>query len=451
MPPRKRVGSPKVEIDIDLINRIQAGKCEPEGEESSYGNQIIIEAVRPENTENQYCPEDPRVGLVLSSTDMFTVPQHAIPGHMGYCDIDLKPPEQHQPVEEETMNPGAGVIDGDTISVKHNSYPDAEGYCDLALNSSLPQTSISGAQTNDDAFYCDIDESDPRKVSGGNESPLDEFEQPNNANDVNSTTHTYELVPHSAKTPPKSKLEDAIPPATKPKPRRLQGEIAEIDSTTQEETKVDNKSLKKAVTVDVQRPAPKARPRRAPPPPPVQAAVDDNVLPRMDTGPRVAGDIATLPRGQSLLKSSPTTNNSDISLTSQKQAKSKKPTSKGLFSPKHEGASPKFLKKIFGKKLNSPDTSKINWRKRSLRANKDNPAVSPGTKARTLPATGRTSQDLPISAVDTFDDDDADLYATIQETLQKPLPSPLASASPKMVSCVLCFVLVYVHVWFMGL
>ena len=445
VPPRKTVISPKVEVDIDLINQIQTvmdGKREPDSEESSYGNQLIIEAVRPENTESEDCPKDPRVdGLVLSSTDMFTVPQHAIPGHLGYCDIDLKPPEQHQPVKEETINPGAGMVEGDTITVKHNSYPNAEGYCNLALNSSPSQTSVSGALANDHALYCDIDESSLSNVSGRNESLLDASEQPNS---VNSTSHTYELVPYSPKTPPKSLLEDANPPATKPKPRRLK---SEIDSTTQEETKVDKKSLKKAVTVDVpQRPARKAPPRRAPPPPPVQAAVDDNVLPRRDTSPRVAGDIATLPRGLSLLKSSPTTNNRDISLSSQQQAKSKTPSSKGLFSPKHEGTSPKLLLRFFGKKQsNSHDTSKINWRKKSLRANKDNPAVSPGTKARKLPATGRTCQDLPVPALDTLDDDDTDLYATIQETLQKPLPSPLASASPKLVSCVLCFVFMYVY------
>ncbi len=422
VPMPRPVISPKVEVDIDVMNQIKTvmdrdSKEKPADEEdSTYGNQLIIEAVHPENTADT---DDSRTGLALTSPDMFIVPQHAVAGPLGYCALDIMPPEQHQLFEEEMITPGAGAVEGDIITVRHNSHPNAEGYCDIAVK---PAQNSVGKCNEDLCRDVNEGQKSPKKVSGASLVGIQQQLQ-NDSVVLNTLSHEYELISLS---PHKSKLEGSTPPDTKPKskPKRAQNESEKIDSTTPKETK---KSLSKAATVDVPQ-KPTCRPRRAPPPPPVFKAVDDNVLPsRRDTSPCVSGDIATLPRGKSLLKSPKTPSKNH------QQSKTKVLSRKSLPSPKSEGASPKILQRFFAKiSSNSSDTTKKNWSKRSFRSNKESPPVSPGSKAKTLPPTNRTRHDQPLPVLDSFDDDD--LYSTIQETAQKLLPSPLASATSKPVS-----------------
>ena len=436
IPMPRQVISPKVEIDIDLMNQIKTaidGRDEPVDEEDTYGNQLIIEAVQPVSINNDVI-DDSKKGLILSSPDMFTVPQHAVPGPLGYCVLDLNPSEHHQTYEDELINPGAGVVEGDRITVKHNSYPNAEGYCDIAMGSLPPQDSVSN-KSIEELNDCDIKENSPKMASS--DASLDVFQpQPQNDSVLKSPAHTYELVSLTHSTAPKNKLEDSIPPKPKRKPKRSQTESEEFSITTPKETKG---SLSTAASVDASQKAIR-RPRRAPPPPPTGASVDDNVLPsKRDTSPRVSGDIATLPRGQSLLKSPKTPS------ANQQQSKVKPPSGKSLPSPKTEGASPKIFKRFFNKmSSNSPESSKKNWRKKSLRLNKESPPLSPGRKVQTLPPTGRTHHDQPLPTLDSVNDwDDDDMYATIQETLLKSLPSPLASASPKPVSLYMYTIIIF--------
>ena len=90
----------------------------------------------------------------LTPSDVFTVPQHAVPGHLGYCDINVSHAvknasssehqvhvpaavarAQNQCLDEEEIKEGQGVDSG-TFVIQPHAYPDSQGYCDIEIQQS---------------------------------------------------------------------------------------------------------------------------------------------------------------------------------------------------------------------------------------------------------------------------------------------------------------------------
>ena len=421
--------SPKVEVDIDHIRKMHLALNNQDSkdiqpQESSFEDMATNDVTSQQSTEPTSHTEDPEAGLVLHSPDMFIVPQHAVPGPRGYCEVDVLSSDQQRSLggEEETV--GAGVVEGDSITVHHHSYPNAEGYCDLTANTTNPPASVGA--TGDGALYSDVGERSvaTKKESVGTAEAGATPQEPNaqRYDDISSSQHTYEIVPESSASATPNLKQTA--PAVKPKPRK---ESVDTETPPMEDTTTTSGSPKRSR---------KSRPkRRAPPPPPTAAkSFDDNVLSKKDTPARVAGDIATLPRRQKSLmssKSPPNGNNSDAAFSENQPLKLKTLPNKGIPSPKH---SPKGLKRFFAKKPSSgssPEPSKkvLGWRKKSLRGNKDEPVVPVADKTKSLPAAGRSQ---PLPTLDTVQDEDADdMYATIADTLSR---QPPTDTSPTQVS-----------------
>ena len=488
----RTVQSPKVELDIDHIVRIRSALDNADTaqdmselrKKKRYENQMVIDSVaqeyesKGESSQPEYV--DPNVAL--SSPDMFTVPQHAVPGPLGYCAIDVCSSVQPSPESSDIV--GAGVVKGDKVEVHHHSYPNAEGYCDLGVSGTSPSTNGdlgSDLSRVDEQGYSDIVGIAPAmtKVSDGLKKETEQdvgtdAKESSNVGDE-SFTHTYDVI--SVPTP-KTRRTIPEPPKTKPKPKKDTG--GSPPSNTVCDLEGDDKhvpsSSSKKMPLDVPGKLPRkplnAPRRRAPPPPPLSRSRDDSLVgsPKKNLPDnKVTGAIATLPRGQSLTTSLKTTKSS---LPSPKRAfssdfQSSKQPVKSLSvkqlaeneliapsppaSPRADFPSPSTKKRtinIFSKlrthsnnsaaemsPSGSPNFGKKKWRKKSLREKGHHEApgkpMSAADKTKSLPATGRILQKpLVLPSLDPFEDDDeSGIYSTITETKKKPPLLPPA-ASP---------------------
>ena len=108
----------------------------------------------------------------LTPSDVFTVPQHAVPGHLGYCDIHMShtvknvPGEHQVPAvvlaqskhldeEEEGGGGGGEGDDSGTFVVQPHAYPDSQGYCDIEIKQK-PTPSHNTAATQPDSVASTI-------------------------------------------------------------------------------------------------------------------------------------------------------------------------------------------------------------------------------------------------------------------------------------------------------
>ena len=142
---------------------------------------------------------------ILTPSDIFTVPQHAIPGHLDYCDIDVSrtgkniSSGEHQIpaialAQSQHLGEGGGEGGGDdsgTFVVQPHAYPDSHGYCDIELREPSPSRSTAAAMTQPDSVstttaettdgagetvtdeqgYCDIDIQPPPPTSDNSAVP----------------------------------------------------------------------------------------------------------------------------------------------------------------------------------------------------------------------------------------------------------------------------------------
>ena len=352
----RTVLSPKVELDIDHIIRIRSALDNADGntvqgtsdlrEKKRYENQVIVDVVAQEN-QSKGDSSQLEYGDALSSPDMFTVPQHAVPGPLGYCAIEVlpsiePPPDMFTVPQHAVPGPlgycaievlssiepppdsdavGARVVKGDMVEVHHLSYPNAEGYCDLGGSGTSPTNgdSDSNSPRVDVRGYCDIDVGIAPalwSVSGGQSKETEQGVRTDaqESNDVNdeSFAHTYDVIQMT------TKRTISEPPKTKPKPKKDTDRSPRNFSHTVCESEGDDKRLpnssSKKMPLDVPGKVPKKglNPprRRAPPPPTVARSSDDSLVgsPKKDLPDKViTGGIATLPRGQSLTTSSKAT------------------------------------------------------------------------------------------------------------------------------------------------
>ena len=268
--------------------------------------------------------EDEDSCAMLSPSEYFTVPQHAVPGRLGYCDVSKidhsdqqqgsNPPQLAVLVQNENNT----IEDADgTFTVPPHSYPDPQGYCDIDIqeppsssshsSSSVRVSMTSTASSRDSTTvtsttagagvvdadlvtdargYCDIDiQTPPPSPSsrGGNAglpqgtSTGEEF--PTDARgycdiDVQSPppriSHEYELVPETVKRTPGSNSSPGSKgpplPSTKPKPSSTTHDKTAQEESGKTSSTVASPSNKGGVTP--KRPTPR---RRAPPPPPVKS------------------------------------------------------------------------------------------------------------------------------------------------------------------------------------
>ena len=106
----------------------------------------------------------------LTPSDVFTVPQHAVPGHLGYIDVDVirtvkNASDEHQVpaaalaqrqhLDEEGGGRGGGGGEGEgddsgTFVVQPHAYPDSQGYCDIEIKQK-PAPSHDTAATQPDS------------------------------------------------------------------------------------------------------------------------------------------------------------------------------------------------------------------------------------------------------------------------------------------------------------
>ena len=275
----------------------------------------LVEMTDRDYNEEEACTQ-------LTPSDVFTVPQHAVPGHLGYCDIDLShtkdvaASEHAVALVQNRPEEGGGTGSG-TFTVQPHAYPDPHGYCDIEIKQSPSHSAV--AQPNsvtagvvattgdveeivtDPRGYCDIDIRPPPSGGGVKSVPLpqtnDSTKDLSTVNDVvmdaqgycdidiktpppsTSVSHEYEVVPETAKKQSsgakgRPKLAPHIGkappiPSSRPKPgSKVQ------DKTTQEESgnlKASGDASKKDSSnkgVPPKRPPPR---RRAPPPPPLKS------------------------------------------------------------------------------------------------------------------------------------------------------------------------------------
>ena len=62
----------------------------------------------------------------LSPSEIFTVPQHAVPGHLNYCEVDVDP-------LPTTPSSSPVVKERETFELSTHGYPDAQGYYSLNI------------------------------------------------------------------------------------------------------------------------------------------------------------------------------------------------------------------------------------------------------------------------------------------------------------------------------
>ncbi len=99
-------------------------------ENLQYKNQDILGDIGIPGTIGPY-------SVPLSPSEVFTVPQHAIPGPLNYCQVDVPPP-RHLPPGTEDGNDAATTSKSESEFVVATSqiYPDNQGYFDVNISSS---------------------------------------------------------------------------------------------------------------------------------------------------------------------------------------------------------------------------------------------------------------------------------------------------------------------------
>ena len=293
--------------------------------------------------------DDETACTVLSPSELFTVPQHAVPGRFDYCEIDVDSLDTTQPAEFVQNSTDADQETSETFTVPPHSYPDPQGYCDIEIKETPPTSHspntqrISVVSTNsssrmstssanssaiagvggatDDIItdargYCDIDiqPPPPRHRSPSPQHWGDDSvpPQPDGKNlppsgnvvtdalgycdiDIKSpptSSHEYESVPE---TVTKRKSPGKAPPPPSGRPRKSQDNTSPNDSNT----KANDKTTPTSKAPPSKRAPPR---RRAPPPPPIKAkTVEDSCEKSPDSSPLkkelvISTGLATMPR-----------------------------------------------------------------------------------------------------------------------------------------------------------
>lgn len=195
--------SPEVELDIDSFiclreSRIRNGTATSS---SDVGPQAIVDSMREGLTVtegvanggvagnegkskdqymNQEVVPDMRIRgaytAPLSPTEVFTVPQHAVPGPLNYCELDIKGVAPQQP---QTLLIGDGEDVESAVTISH-THPDARGYCDINVTTMEDKATPSKEPPSNDAPNEELPRNDapsketPNIASAGGSSEEDE-------------------------------------------------------------------------------------------------------------------------------------------------------------------------------------------------------------------------------------------------------------------------------------
>lgn len=126
------------------------GNMEPTLHRDSQGGEMEVGEYGDDDQVMESANGDDDACTKLTPSDIFTVPQHAVPGHLGYCDIDVSHAAKSVSSEHQQVPPialarsqqvdggGEGGREGQgddsgTFVVQPHTYPDAQGYCDIEV------------------------------------------------------------------------------------------------------------------------------------------------------------------------------------------------------------------------------------------------------------------------------------------------------------------------------
>lgn len=163
--------SPKVELDIDSL--VSSAKM------MSYENQAAI----PVDTQ---ALGGAAYMAPLSPSEIFTVPQHAVPGHLNYCEMDIDSVAQPAVLGSSESGGGGGKVSGEVVVVPTRSHLDSRGYCDINVRG-------VGSEENQSKV--------PAPSSGAQDFPVEAKHNFPNNQDLD---HSYAEVPRSASPVPNS-------------------------------------------------------------------------------------------------------------------------------------------------------------------------------------------------------------------------------------------------------
>ena len=247
------------------------------------GNQVAMDESVP-------CGDKEPTCTALSPSEIFTVPQHAVPGHLGYCDIGVTKTEDGERMHFEFSSQtehAAPEVEGDdngTFTVKPHSYPDPHGYCDIEIQEP-PPASVAGSGVVEENAVADVRGSDVQHPS------TTEVTDAQGYCDIDIKTpptrsHEYEVVPETTK----QKMLSSAPPGMAPPPRR------KMSSKSHDQDGGSKASGDTPKGTPPKRPPPR---RRAPPPPPAKSKTVEEQTPNSSPAKKelvLSTGLATLPR-----------------------------------------------------------------------------------------------------------------------------------------------------------
>ena len=138
--------SPLVELDIDLMVRSRNSHSKSSVEnvsaasvdETAIENGDVTAAKKSEYTNQDIAPSSivdvSYTAPPLSPSEVFTLPQHAVPGPDNYCEMDIK-----------DTSPLPPTVVGDDHAVAVHAHPDSRGYCDVNIGSPEHASSVAAS------------------------------------------------------------------------------------------------------------------------------------------------------------------------------------------------------------------------------------------------------------------------------------------------------------------
>ena len=215
----------------------------------------------------------------LSPSEIFTVPQHAIPGRDGYCDIDrsedgARAERRHHfeipPAHPATQNLTDGVGDdvNGTFTVPPHSYPDPQGYCDIEIQS--PPSANVAVGVNNSSVGSRVEKAETTNIVRESDGIVTDARGycDIDIRPLPTCSHQYEFVPEVTKAKPR--LPSSSPPSKAP----LFPSGKPSPGNKSHDNKRDDLGKASSDAASPNKKTPPKRPpprRRAPPPPPVKS------------------------------------------------------------------------------------------------------------------------------------------------------------------------------------